>query len=195
MNILDEYKSRISRNIPLIADDTFKKLLENCFSYLTDKKEVHNTTDLYNSKPDVTKEVYAAFLAVTAEFVRSNLSNDEVAKYLQDCGLARNRIDLYLQQFVKERLSVEIALLNIGNTLPHITDVKWKIDYIVKSSEMDSADGPLFRICFVAEEFSETDGKALRNIHFTCNSVELLDLIYKLKDAVRHCSNLTHRLF
>ncbi|CAH1099447.1 unnamed protein product [Psylliodes chrysocephalus] len=199
MKIFENYKSSlsISRNITLITDDIFKKIIENCFSFLTEKKEIHSTSNLYKSKPDVTKEFYAALLAVTAEFARKNVSKEEIIKYLtSNCGLPSDRADLYAQNFEKERTKIEISLLNIGSSLPHVSDIKWKIDHIVKSSEMDSSEGPLFRICLIAEQYdNENENKALKNIHFTCNSVELLDLIYKLKDALRHCNNLTHRVF
>lgn len=47
-----------------------------------------------------------------------------------------------------------------------------------------SDDGPLFRIAFV------TTGGDEREICFNCTSQELQDLVYKLKDVVRHCQKI-----
>ncbi|CAG9834219.1 unnamed protein product [Diabrotica balteata] len=187
----------LAKNSTVINDDIFKKQLENCFQVLTERKEIHTTNNLYNSKPDIIKEFYASLLTVTTEFVRQNVNREDITFFLHDeCGLSSERTNLYISMLEEKKCQLQIALLNIGSALPHVTDIKWKIDYIVKSSEVESAEGPLFRICLIGEQYDiEKDSKVLKPIHFTCNSVELLDLIYKFKDALRHCNSVTQRVF
>lgn len=56
---------------------------------------------------------------------------------------------------------------------------------------MQQNDGPLFRISFITEKFdSKAHEKKIENIFFTCTSQELQDLVYKLKDAIRHCQRI-----
>ncbi|XP_057667389.1 COMM domain-containing protein 3 [Diorhabda carinulata] len=199
MENLQKYKSSVStaKNPTIVNDEVFKKLLENCFHVLTEKKEIHSVSSLHNSKPDLITELYASLLSITSEFARRSSSKEEIFAFLQEeCGLSSQRANIYYDYFAKNKQRLEISLLSIGNYLPHLIDVKWKIDYIVKSSEVDASEGPLFRICLIGQQYdSAVDEKVLTNYHFTCNSVELLDLIHKLKDAARHCNTITQRLF
>ncbi|KAJ8981933.1 hypothetical protein NQ317_002104 [Molorchus minor] len=198
MKINDKLKDSLAlgQNPIIITENTFKKLLENCFSILSGRDEIHSITALYNSKPDIVKEFYAALLSVSVEFARNNQSKEEISQFLTSgCKFSTQRADIYADQFEKNRQALEISLLNIGSHLPHVTDVKWKIDYIVKSSMVDESEGPLFRVSLIAEEFDEqTQQKKLKNVNFSCTSQELQDLVYKLKDAVRHCTYI-HKIF
>lgn len=66
---------------------------------------------------------------------------------------------------------------------------------LLQSSMLEESAGPLFRISLIAEKYDNINqcNKA-ENIYFTCTSQELQDLVYKLKDAERHCKNLTNRI-
>ncbi|XP_023011627.2 COMM domain-containing protein 3 [Leptinotarsa decemlineata] len=198
MNFEDSCKTSIglAQNSSVISDEVFKKMLENCFAILTGKEEIHSIMGLCQSKPDVLKEFYAALLCVSAEFARRRSSTEDILRFLNtDCGLPLKKSNLFTEYFDKNKLALETSLLNITGALPHVTDVKWKIDYIVKSNTMDSSEGPIFRINLISEKFdTESQHKKLENIMFNCTSQELQDLVYKLKDAVRHCSSVTQRL-
>lgn len=51
--------------------------------------------------------------------------------------------------------------------------------------------GPLFRISLSTEAYDrDTQGNKRQSVDFTCNSQELQDLVYKLKDVVRHCHKI-----
>ncbi|KAJ3652449.1 hypothetical protein Zmor_018411 [Zophobas morio] len=181
----------LANNATAVTDATFKGLLENCFSVLTGLPEPHNVTNLYNSKPDLVKELYAALLSITAEFVRSGQKSDSIRDFLNKCGYNEAKISFYTDLYDRNREEIEGSLINVGSHLPHITDVTWKIDYIIKSSCVDASEGPLFRIGLQTEKYnSEIGGKKVELVNFTCDSQELQDLVYKLKDAVRHCQRI-----
>lgn len=56
---------------------------------------------------------------------------------------------------------------------------------------MQQGGGPLFRISLTTEKYDEETGAEKdENVCFTCTSQELQDLVYKLKDAVRHCQRI-----
>lgn len=60
---------------------------------------------------------------------------------------------------------------------------------------IDDPGGPLFRIFLVAEKYDPIDKcNKTKTINFTCTNIELQDLVYKLKDAVRHSSVFTNRI-
>jgi hypothetical protein len=183
---------QLANNTTAVTDSVFKNLLENCFAVLTGSPEPHNVNTLYNSKPDLMKELYAALLSTSAEFVRTGQNGEQAAQFLSEqCGYSAAKTALYGGHYERSRAEIEASLVNIGNYLPHVTDVTWKIDYIIKSSFSDSSGGPLFRIGLQTEKYdSESDGKKIEFVTFTCDSQELQDLVYKLKDAVRHCQRI-----
>lgn len=88
---------------------------------------------LYNSKPDVIKEVYAALLTASAVFARNNLTKETVVQFLENnCKYSPARANVYGGFYEKNFQQLRVILGNIGSYLPHIVDTKWKIDYIVK---------------------------------------------------------------
>lgn len=79
------------------------------------------------------KEVYPALLTVAAQFARHNLSSEPVAQFLIDeCGFSKEKAESFSNSYATNKLKLQVILGNVGTHLPHITDVKWKIDYIVK---------------------------------------------------------------
>lgn len=86
-----------------------------------------------SSKPDVIKEIHSSLLKASAEFARHDIKKEHVRQFLtSDCGFGENRAELYAEHYDKNKVKLQILLGNIGVHLPHIVDVKWKIDYIVK---------------------------------------------------------------
>ncbi|KAL3271105.1 hypothetical protein HHI36_021601 [Cryptolaemus montrouzieri] len=183
---------QLANNLNVVNDTTYKNLLENCFSVLVGGDEIHADGTLLGSKPDLIKELYANLLISTAEFVRNALNKEDVLQYLtEECKINQKRAEIYSSAYSTNKQGVEISLLNIGNHPPHITDVSWKIDFVVKSNHLDHSGGPLFRIAFTTEKFDQENlCKKIQHVNFTCDSQEMQDLVYKLKDAVRHCERL-----
>lgn len=66
---------------------------------------------------------------------------------------------------------------------------------IFQSSMIEDSEGPLFRISLITEKYDDTDNcNKEKNIDFVCTCQELQDLLYKLKDALRHCNNVTNKI-
>lgn len=93
---------------------------------------------LYNSKPDVIKEVYAALLTASSEFARNNQTKDAVYQFLlNECKYSSSRAGVYGGFYERNLEKLKVILVNIGTYLPHIVDVNWKIDYIVEVCSED----------------------------------------------------------
>lgn len=72
---------------------------------------------------------------ILTEFVRNNQSKEDLAQFLdKECDLNSNIIKMFQDVYLKWKLLIRVQLLNIGNQLAHVTDVKWKIDNIVDVS-------------------------------------------------------------
>lgn len=90
-------------------------------------------TSLYNSKPDVIKELYAALLTICAEFGRNNLTAETTLAFLTtELNFPSNRAKILSDLYEANKQDLQIQLGQIGTHAPHITDVEWKIDYIIK---------------------------------------------------------------
>lgn len=65
---------------------------------------------------------------------------------------------------------------------------------MLQSSMMEDSEGPLFRIAFTTEKYDDINQcKKVQNINFSCTGQELQDLVYKIKEALRHCNTLMYR--
>lgn len=92
-----------------------------------------DSSTLLGSKPDVIKEVYASLLKVSLQFARNSVSADAAYDFLKvDCKVEIQRAEQYKEYYGRHLIKLQIVLGNIGNYLPHIVDVKWKIDYVIK---------------------------------------------------------------
>lgn len=144
---------------------------------------------------------------------------EDIEQFLLNyCGINSSRKQKYLEHYERNKNKIVFSLLNLGTYLPHLTDVRWKMDYIVKvwyhfsngnklnnlnikfiyflqSSMMEDSEGPIFRISLSAEKFDDFNNKnTIKNIIFSCTSQELQDLLYKFKDALRHCNTICNRI-
>ncbi|KAK9754119.1 COMM domain [Popillia japonica] len=106
-----------------------------------------------------------------------------------------DRANLFSELYEKHKTRLQIVLVNIGTHLPHIVDVKWDTDYIVKTSGIDEVGGPIFRITLFVENFNDTKQEnEIDKIDFSCTCQELQDLVYRLKEAARHCQKIAEDL-
>lgn len=69
--------------------------------------------------------------------------------------------------------------------LPKITDVEWKLEVLTNTPGVGS-ENLLYTVILKTD-----DGNDVR---FTCGSQQLQDLVYKLKDLVRHCEKTKSEL-
>lgn len=67
--------------------------------------------------------------------------------------------------------------LDLG-VLPKIIDIEWKLEVVTNAPGVGS-DNLLYTVIL------KTDSG--KDVRFTCGSQQLHDLVYKLKDLVRHC--------
>ncbi|CAG4950878.1 unnamed protein product [Colias eurytheme] len=67
-----------------------------------------------------------------------------------------------------------------SNFLPKITDVEWKLEVLTNTPGVGS-DNLLYTIVLKTDK---------EDIRFTCGTQQIQDLVYKLKDLVRHCEKV-----
>ncbi|XP_017786258.1 PREDICTED: COMM domain-containing protein 3 [Nicrophorus vespilloides] len=192
--VLNENTKRVLKyvsNPNLITETTFRKLITICFQGIIDNKPA-NLNEFDNSKLDIMKELYAALLIAIAEFARHKYTKQMIETYLMvECNFPSIKAADFSGPFEINKLKLLIKLGSIGTHLSRVVDVEWSIDYILKSYALDESDGPLFRVKLITEQFDqETNEKQMGNVTFCCDTQELQDLLYKLKDSLRHCQKI-----
>ncbi|KAF7283631.1 COMM domain-containing protein 3 [Rhynchophorus ferrugineus] len=195
MEIDDKYKHTINllNNSELFNEDHLKIMLESCCCTLTGRtvsKDFCSSLDEHSTQK---KETYSSLLYIFTEFVRNNQSTEDFVQFLKkECDLNSNVIKIIEDFYIKWRIHIRIQLLNIGNELPHVTDVMWKIDNIIDSNSSNNSEGPVFRISLKLEKFDrKSEGPSIEFLEFSCSTPELQDFVYKLNDSVRHCQKFT----
>lgn len=71
-------------------------------------------------------------LTICGEFARQNYTEESTRQFLSDCNFNDSKCSIFAKLYNENKLKLQIHLGNIGTHLPHIVDVKWKVDYIVK---------------------------------------------------------------
>ncbi|XP_036084037.1 COMM domain-containing protein 3 isoform X3 [Rousettus aegyptiacus] len=173
-----ELSEFVQKGFQMLADpgsfdfNTFTLLLRATFQSLLDAQAdeaVLDHPDLKHIDPVVLKHCHAAAATYILEAGKQRADKSTISfcflfsfsTYLEDCKFDRERIELFCTEYQNNENSLEILLGSIGRSLPHITDVSWRLEYQIKN--IDSRSHP--------------------EISFSCNMEQLQDLVGKLKDA------------
>jgi len=74
-----------------------------------------------------------------------------------------------------------------GFNFPHIVDVDWRLDYLVRSDAVDKVNRPLYFIRFKTRDKPDS---VPQTVEFTCTVEQLQDFVNKLQDAVHSINRL-----
>ncbi|XP_015597582.1 COMM domain-containing protein 3 [Cephus cinctus] len=175
------------QNVNVISDETFGKLVEITISHVCEKPDAISVSQIYGSKPDIIKAVFADLTILLVEAGRHSYDKEKLSNYLQSVQISGPRIDKICESYSKYRTTIKRCLENIGTSLPHVVDVSWCLDYCIKSNTENSVGMPLYHIRLSTIKQSETIF-----LKFTCTTQQLQELVYKLKDAVRHVEKIAN---
>nr|XP_034365672.1 COMM domain-containing protein 3 isoform X3 [Arvicanthis niloticus] len=83
---------------------------------------------------------------------------------------------------------VDKSTLSLGRSLPHITDVSWRLEYQIKTNQLHKMYRPGYLVTLNVEN---SDSQSYPEINFSCNMEQLQDLVGKLKDASKSLERAT----
>uniref|UniRef100_A0A673BEL7 COMM domain-containing protein 3 n=1 Tax=Sphaeramia orbicularis TaxID=375764 RepID=A0A673BEL7_9TELE len=126
------------------------------------------------------KQSHAAATTFILEAVKQNADKSTISSCLEELTLSAERIDVFYSAYQKHKKELERLLASIGRRPPVITDVSWRLQYHMKSAQVDKVNEPFYLISLNTEK----DG-APEDINFTCTVEQLQDLVGKLKDAAK----------
>uniref|UniRef100_A0A8C6RHW4 COMM domain-containing protein 3 n=1 Tax=Nannospalax galili TaxID=1026970 RepID=A0A8C6RHW4_NANGA len=196
---LSEY---VQRGLQTLADPgafpsgAFPLLLRAAFRSLLDAPAAQaalDHPDLKHIDPVVLKHCHAAVATYILEAGKHGVDAAALSSHLEDCKFDQERIELFCTEYqvtyfknLNEQLLLFSAL--IGRSLPHITDVSWRLEYQIKTNQLHKMYRPSYLLTLNVES---NDSQPYSEISFSCSMEQLQDLVGKLKDASKSLERAT----
>ncbi|RMZ92811.1 COMM domain-containing 3 [Brachionus plicatilis] len=118
---------------------------------------------------------------------RHNLDSNLVSNFLEDIGFSNEKIGIFTQYYQEKLEIIRLFLASSTTSFPHIVDVNWRLDYIIKENNLERINEPVYLIELKIEKPGETN---LSKIQFSCTVEQLQDLVFKLKEASKSVERL-----
>ncbi|XP_004578613.2 COMM domain-containing protein 3 [Ochotona princeps] len=191
---LSEY---VQKGFQTLADpgsfdsNAFTLLLRAAFQSLLDAQAdeaVLDHPDLKHIDPVVLKHCHAAAASYLLEAGKHQADRSTLSSFLEDCKFDQERIELFCTEYQNNKNSLEILLGSIGRSLPHITDVSWRLEYQIKTNQLHKMYRPAYLVTLNIEN---TDPRSSPGLSFSCSMEQLQDLVGKLKDAAKSLERAT----
>ena len=81
----------------------------------------------------------------------------------------------------KTELRAKLRQTSFG--VPHVVGVDWRLDYHMKTNQLEKVNEPVFTM-----SFNTTDAHGVRaKEQLSCDLAQMQDLVAKLKDAQKRC--------
>ncbi|KAG8270863.1 COMM domain-containing protein 3-like [Homalodisca vitripennis] len=178
-------------NQTLVSEECFKVLIQTASKILADQTKLSDSklNEICVSKPDIVKESFASLLILLVESSRHNLDANTLTSTLENYNLNSSRLESIGNLYETYKSQFRLSLERIGTFRPQIVDVKWRLDFCVKSSSLEHESRPLFFIQIITESVKRTtfteEQPILKKYSFICSLQQLQELVTKLRDATR----------
>lgn len=174
-------------NASNFSDDHFSQILENAVSYIHENPAEIKCIVKSDSKPILTKKIFADLVCLLVEATRHDLDEEGLRSSLNFAHVDEKRIKKLCEMYINNKTAIKSHLESIGNNPPHIVDINWRLDHCVKSDTCNSLGVPLYHV-----QFSTKEHEASNHVAFSCTIQQLQELVFKLKDAVRYSEKLAN---
>lgn len=165
-----------------VPDQAFDLLHTSAHEYVIDttKKDLGHLDKFPGVDVSVGKQCFYALTTVIVESARKNVEESELSSLLEECKWPNDRQETFIKKIKVHRNELQINLCRIDSSYPHIVDVNWRLDYCIKSNQIEKINDSNYLISFKTQE----PGKE-GNVKFFCSVDQLQDLVSKLKDATK----------
>ncbi|XP_006634447.1 COMM domain-containing protein 3 isoform X1 [Lepisosteus oculatus] len=134
------------------------------------------------------KHCHVATTTCILEFVKQNADKSTISTCLEDLKYDPERIDMFCNEYQKNKSDLEHLLASLGRCPPQICDVAWRLEYQIKNSHVHKVNKPSYLITFNVEN---SGARSPEEIHFSCTMEQLQDLLGKMKDAAKSLEKAT----
>jgi len=136
-------------------------------------------TAVEGTDPAALKATYNAVVTVFTEAARTDADVESITALLEDCRIDAPRAEYFTQSYTKHKNGLQANLRKTSFAVPHIVDVNWRLDYFMKSSQLEKVNEPRFALQFATQD----NHGASDNIQIECSISQMQDLVAKLKEA------------
>jgi len=173
------------------TDDEFNGLLQHVLAVASQRKTPDDEQlSAKESKFDAdSKTAFASALSLVLEAARHDATADELRSALEDSSMSEDRTNLFISLIVQNKTSIRGQLQRLNLAFPALVGVEWRLDYYMKSDLFEQSRQPLFFVTL----FTRLPDSTIALKTFTCDFVQLEDLLAKLKDSVRQATARVHQ--
>jgi polycomb group RING finger protein 4 len=101
-------------------------------------------------------------------------------EYLDNLKFPQERAEFFCQRYVEKLNALRENLSQTQFQFPHVVDVQWRLDYLIKSNAVERIDQPIYLIKLKTKQ---SPGGENKELEFACTLEQMQDLVAKLKDA------------
>jgi len=177
-NILDGLA--IAGNSAELSDPLYNLILDEIFEVAIGKPVTQDRKDKFTNSSE--KSAYSSMLSLLLEAAKHDTESSSLSTLFEDCRVDSNRTSNFLKKFQENKELIQTHLSLVGKSFHHIIDVKWRQDFVIKSSNCEKICEPRYIISLKTwNPQNNTDD----DIIFSCTIEQLQDLVLKLKDATK----------
>eukprot|EP00041_Stephanoeca_diplocostata_P005227 m.58356 g.58356 ORF g.58356 m.58356 type:complete len:200 (+) comp15644_c0_seq1:257-856(+) len=134
---------------------------------------------LQNADKSVVKAAYGAVVTAVLEAAKENVDADNFNGFLEENGLGTSQAKIIVDKYRANQSNLRVLLRRTGSGLPHIVDVDWKLEYFMKSNQLEKVNEPVFTLQLA----TENNGGQTDTVQLACSLAQMQDLVSKLKDV------------
>eukprot|EP01120_Amphizonella_sp_Union-15-10_P016950 TRINITY_DN9242_c1_g1_i1.p1 TRINITY_DN9242_c1_g1~~TRINITY_DN9242_c1_g1_i1.p1 ORF type:complete len:193 (-),score=39.41 TRINITY_DN9242_c1_g1_i1:123-701(-) len=158
--------------IKTLVDLTFQILSKE----KTDQVLLEDKT-LKKLEPQQLKQLHSALTSFILHAAKANTDVLELEQILE--SLPKDKLSIFTTAYKNKLPELRNRLSGLTFAFPHITDVRWRLDYMVKSDTLERANSAVY---FIRLKTIANEGK-VEHVEFSCTLEQLEDLVTKLEDA------------
>lgn len=168
-----------------LSDKLFSSLVSSaCRGILVDehRNKIQDHPAFKDTDKAILKAAYSGIVTLILESAKHDCDEGNVRSVLEECKYTDDRTKVFCNLFLPQKPQIQLLLGKIGSSFPHIVDVDWRLDYHIKSDQLEKVNAAMYLISLKTEVPGESE---LQEVQFSCSLEQLQDLVGKLRDAMK----------
>lgn len=167
-----------------VNSSSFETIVRTTFDIILRLKQEEDLVSALNNSVSsfVLKSIHASLVTFILEGARIDADPLRIRGVLEENNVPSDKVDLFVDVYAQKRRALQLLLSTTTFTFPNIVDVKWQLNYCIKSNRTERIDEPTYYITLKTEQGVDATNNS--EIEFCCTMDELKDLVDKLKSAV-----------
>ncbi|KAL9646104.1 hypothetical protein ABK040_007982 [Willaertia magna] len=134
------------------------------------------------------KAIQSSLIYLFLESAKHDYQTIELSHILEDHFTSnRNRLAYLCQIYESYKKDLRDSVLKQKSfSFPEIVSLDWRLDYVLKSNELNRIDEPIYTLRFKCKDGQE--------VSISCNPEQLQDLFQKVKDATKQVERTLEQL-